>query len=80
MLKVGDKPSVSAGPLAGLSYSYGLSDQFNFVVEGTYARVAFREPLVPEGDTWKIESFHVRREIQPKAPKASASTSPSGSA
>ena len=50
--------------------------------DGTYAKVTVTGTLflVPEGDTWKIESFHVRREIEPKAPKASASTSPSGSA
>ena len=52
--------------------------------DGTYAKVTVTGTLflVPDGDTWKIESFHMRREIQPKAPKASASasTSPSGSA
>ena len=52
--------------------------------DGTLAKVTVTGILffVPDGDTWKIEAFDVRREIEPKKPKASASasTSPSESA
>jgi hypothetical protein len=45
--------------------------------DGTFAKVTVSGTLffVPDGNTWKIESFHVRREIQPKTPKASSSAS-----
>jgi hypothetical protein len=49
--------------------------------DGTFAKVTVTGTLffVPDGNTWKIESFHVRREIQPKTPKASATASASSS-
>jgi hypothetical protein len=58
LLKVGDKASVSAGLGGGFSYSYGLTDQFNLVAEGGYARVATSEssdattPRTRPTDVW----------------------------
>jgi hypothetical protein len=49
--------------------------------DGTFAKVTVTGTLflVPDGETWKIESFHVDREVKPKAATASATTSPSES-
>ena len=49
--------------------------------DGTFATVSVTGTLffVPDGNDWKIESFHVRREITPKKPKASTSASPTSS-
>jgi hypothetical protein len=51
------------------------------LTDGTSAKVTVTGTLflVPDGDTWKIEAFDVRREIKPKKPKASASASTSPS-
>lgn len=40
MLKVADKSSLSTGPSIGVHYTYGLSDQFNFMAEGGVSFVA----------------------------------------
>jgi hypothetical protein len=35
--------------------------------------------LVPDGDTWKIEAFHLQREMKPRKAASSASASPAAS-
>jgi hypothetical protein len=51
------------------------------LADGGSAKVTLTGTLffVPDGDSWTIESFHMRREIKPKTPKASASASTSPS-
>jgi hypothetical protein len=43
MLKVGDKSTLSVGAGAGAHYSYGITDQFNFMAEGAFSLVAIGE-------------------------------------
>lgn len=40
MLKVDDKSTVSVGAGLGLHYTYGITDQFNFMAEANVSRVA----------------------------------------
>jgi hypothetical protein len=49
--------------------------------DGSSAKVTVTGTLffVPDGNSWKIEAFDVRREIKPKKAKASATASPSSS-
>jgi hypothetical protein len=43
MLSIDGKSSLDLGGGVGAHYTYGLTDQFNFVVEGSYSRVALSE-------------------------------------
>jgi hypothetical protein len=43
MLKVGDKSTMSTGFGTGLAYSYGLSDAFNLMAEGSFNLVATKQ-------------------------------------
>lgn len=45
MLKIDGKPSLSVGAGGGIHYTYGLSDQFNFVGEANVSIVAAEEKL-----------------------------------
>ena len=48
MLKIDDKSSLSACCGIGGHYVYGLTDAFNFMAEGTFSAVAFKEQLADE--------------------------------
>jgi hypothetical protein len=50
LLNVADKSTLSVGPTFGAHYVYGLSDTWNLLVEGAYARVA-KEELVLNDET-----------------------------
>jgi hypothetical protein len=43
MLSIKSKDSMSVGGGGGLHYAYGLTDQFNLMIEGGYAQVALEE-------------------------------------
>jgi hypothetical protein len=45
VLDVADKSSADVGAGAGLAYTYGLSDAFNLMVEGTWSLVALNETV-----------------------------------
>ncbi|MEO6418622.1 MAG: outer membrane beta-barrel protein [Polyangiaceae bacterium] len=40
LLKIDDKPTLDVGGGLGVHYAYGVTDQFNFMVEGTSSLVA----------------------------------------
>ncbi|MGH7285050.1 MAG: hypothetical protein ACRELY_26285, partial [Polyangiaceae bacterium] len=47
MLKIDDKSSLSVGGGLGLHYAYGLTDQFNLMIEGSSSIVALGEDIGP---------------------------------
>jgi hypothetical protein len=44
LLSVNDKGSVDLGPSAGAHWTYGLTDAFNLMVEGSWSLVSTNEP------------------------------------
>jgi hypothetical protein len=44
MLWVNDKNSADVGPMAGAHWTYGLSDAFNLMVEGSWTLLSTNEP------------------------------------
>lgn len=46
-ISVDQKPTLSVGAGGGIHYAYGLSDAFNFLVEGAFAGVALQEDSEP---------------------------------
>ena len=47
MLKIDDKATLSVGGGLGLHYAYGLTDQFNLMIEGSSSIVALGEDVGP---------------------------------
>ncbi len=58
MLKIDDKPTLDVGGGLGVHYAYGVTDQFNFMLEGTSSIVArnIRE-TTPTTRPSTVESF-----------------------
>jgi hypothetical protein len=44
LLSVNDKGSVDLGPMVGAHWTYGLSDAFNLMLEGSWSLVSTNEP------------------------------------
>jgi hypothetical protein len=48
-ISIDQKPTLSVGGGGGIHYSYGLSDAFNFLVEGAFCPVALQEDAMTNG-------------------------------